>query len=62
MTEHSALAATAPRDQAFAQDAADWARPELCESDIQQEIRILAATGLVANVTAVKPADTLWKK
>ena len=49
-------------DQAFAQDAANWARPELTEADIQQEIRILEATGLVAGVGNVKPSAVLWKK
>ncbi len=49
-------------DQVFAQDAANWTRPELTEAEIQQEISILARTGLVANVTAVKPSDALWKK
>jgi len=49
-------------DQAFAQDAGNWARPELTEADIQQEIRILAATGLVAGVTNIKPSAVLWSK
>jgi ABC-type nitrate/sulfonate/bicarbonate transport system substrate-binding protein len=49
-------------DQAFAQDAGNWARPELTEADIQQEIRILAATGLVAGVNNIKPSAVLWSK
>jgi len=49
-------------DQAFALDAANWSRPVLTEADIQQEIRILASTGLVAGVTNVKPAEVLWKR
>jgi ABC-type nitrate/sulfonate/bicarbonate transport system substrate-binding protein len=49
-------------DQAFAQDAGNWAKPELSEADIQQEIRILAATGLVVGVSNVKPSAVLWNK
>ena len=49
-------------DQAFAQDADNWARPELTEADIQQEIRILEATGLVAGVGKIQPSAVLWKK
>jgi sulfonate transport system substrate-binding protein len=49
-------------DRAFAQDAGNWARPELTEADIEQEIRILSATGLVAGVANVKPSAVLWSR
>lgn len=49
-------------DQAFAQDAGNWAHPDFTDADIQQEIKILESTGLVSGVGAIKPSAVLWKK
>ena len=40
----------------------NWARPELTEADIQQEIRILESTGLVAGVGKIQPSSVLLKR
>jgi ABC-type nitrate/sulfonate/bicarbonate transport system substrate-binding protein len=49
-------------DQAFSQNLQNWTQPTMNEADIEQEIRILSATGLVAGVANIKPAAALWTR
>lgn len=49
-------------EQAFAQNSPNWTQPALNEADIEQEIRILSGTGLVAGVANIKPAAALWMR